>query len=82
MRNPRAHDTRTCPNCGGHLTIALVDLEDEMLICVESGCGWEEGDEDLSSYTYSIAERRYVARKENGLTMEFLQKAPYRIDKS
>ncbi len=38
-----------CPNCGGDLDSALVQLNDEMLVCV-SDCGWEEGDEDPSDY--------------------------------
>lgn len=33
----------TCPSCDGPLDLALVGLEEELLVCPE--CGYEQGDE-------------------------------------
>ncbi len=35
-----------CPNCGGPLEVALVELDQEMKVCIDPQCGWEESDGD------------------------------------
>ncbi len=42
--------SKHCPSCyNPHLEIALVDLNDEMLIC--ENCGWEETDGDTNDFS-------------------------------
>ncbi len=31
-----------CPNCGGNLKVVFVEPEDQVLVCVNDNCGWEE----------------------------------------
>ena len=45
--------SKCCPSCRNpHLAIAIVDLNDEILICQE--CGWQEGDEDPSDQDQGV----------------------------
>ena len=40
-----------CPNCGGPLDVALVELDQEMKVCIDPQCGWEESDGDHNDFS-------------------------------